>query len=277
MKTLALSVVPQDVGCNAKCKFCISESTFKPDTPVRAVDYCVLDRACRFAKDCGAQTGIITGKGEPLLMEMDRVQKVVNVMSEHFAQIDIHTNGKRIIELNRMGILSGLHDTGLTNITLSIAHYSMEHNGRLMGFEPYDVAKTIQILKDIGFHVRLSCVLAKSYIDSFEEIEQFLDFAHDSGADAVIFRELWVAGVDCPEKDWCKTHYVPLSLWGDFAKRKDLRRIMDLPWGGVYDYCGMAVSASECEYRQVEFVKSLILLPDNHVYSSWASEASKLW
>ena len=276
MKTLALSVVPQDVGCNAKCKFCISKSTFKPED-IRFVDSCVLDRACRYAKDCGAQTGIITGKGEPLLMDPERIRQVVNVMSDHFAQIDIHTNGRALEKMDVRCRLADLHEAGLTNITLSIAHYSKEHNSRLMGFKPYDIAGVISVLKNYNFHVRLSCVLAKSYIDSLEEIEKYLDFAHDYDADSVIFRELWVAGEKCPEKDWCESHYVPLSLWTEFAKKQGLVRVMDLPWGGVYDYCGMAVSASECEYRQVEFVKSLIFMPDNHMYSSWASKASKLW
>jgi molybdenum cofactor biosynthesis enzyme MoaA len=283
MRTLSLSVVPQQVGCDAECKFCISGSTFVPRED-RFVDMCAVKRACLYARNCGALTGIVTGKGEPLLMDHALLRDIIQVLSETFGQVDLHTNGVRLLKNRDGGILETLTDGGLTNLTVSVAHYDSEKNSEVMDLgQPY-LAELMKHLKKYrrNLHIRLSCVLAKGYIDTPEEMINYLKFAKQNKIDSVIFRELWVAGKDSPTKKWCQEHYMSISdddnVWRMFRRRyMNQRQLMELPWSYVYDWNGVSVTASECEYQTVDFAKSLILLPDNHLYYNWSSPASRLW
>ena len=285
MKTLSLSIVPETVGCNAKCKMCISRSTFA--TVNEKVDYETLDRACRYAKDCGAQTAIITSKGETLLTDTEHMRKCLSIVGDHFAQIDLHTNGTLLSP--ETWAETGLYH--LTNITISIAHYDPKKNAELMGID-IDYDKLFGFLKPINIHKRLSCVMAKGFIDSPEEIEKYLTFARHHGINAVVFRDLWVTDHDTPEAKWCNEHSLnrghrdpsaidPFNTWywsKDRTTRDDeLHVIHKLPWSEVYEWKGVQITVAECDYNREDFVKSLILLPDNHVYSTWNSKASMIW
>lgn len=278
MRTLALSVVPQVVGCNASCKFCISRETFDPAAD-EGLPEVVLRRACRFARNCGAQTGIITSKGETLLTDPSLLKRVVHILSEYFGQVDLHTNGLLLPEID----IKKLKEAGLTNITLSRGHYDWVKNLEMMEVEKRLLGACLEdwLIPEnrrsggYDLHFRLSCVLAKDYIDSRSKIKKFLAYATKFQANAVIFRELWAVG-DSLQAKWCREHRVSLMEAKAFFEQ-EAEEILSLPWGKVYDYMGMAVSVSECNFRSKDFVKSLILLPDNHLYYSWATPASMLW
>jgi len=278
MRALCLSVVPQTVGCNAKCRCCLSRTNFNVDGR-KKLNLGVVRRACRFAKDLGAQSAIITGKGEPTMMDRVHLVEVTKVLGEFFSQIDFHTNGLLLPYLGPDYIRT-LYGAGLTNLTLSIAHYDDKKNAEVMGIlKPY-IEKTFDWLKTYGdgIHVRLSCLLARGYIDSPEEMKKYCDFAADHGVSAVVFRGLWVKDGKTEQDVWSRDHRVDMAtLFKEFVRTYGLPSIMSLPWGDVYEYRDMSLTATECDYREKDFVKSLNLLPDNHLYYEWGSKASKLW
>jgi uncharacterized Fe-S cluster-containing radical SAM superfamily enzyme len=211
-------------------------------------------------------------------MDRKHLVRVLSVMSRHFSQIDFHTNG---ILLPKLGpdYLRELYGAGLTNLTISVAHYDEKRNGELMGVRRPYLKRLFDWLHTYGdgIHVRLSCLLAKGYIDTAKEMKRYCDFAVRNGASSVVFRGLWVTNDGRTKEDrWSRGHRVDMGTL--FRKFWDgSKPLFSLPWGDVYDYKGIAVSATECDFRQVDFVKSLNLLPDNHLYYAWGTPASRLW
>ena len=53
-------------------------------------------------------------------------------------------------------------------------------------------------------------------------------------------------------------------------------RIFDLPWGQtVYDVDGINVTAATCTVNYYkDSIKSLVFLPNNHLYTTWEFEGS---
>jgi sulfatase maturation enzyme AslB (radical SAM superfamily) len=69
MKINSISIVPQEVGCNAKCKYCIAHLTkaVRKGRKKPGIILPKLEKCLKFAKEGGAQTAIITSHGETLL------------------------------------------------------------------------------------------------------------------------------------------------------------------------------------------------------------------
>ena len=286
MRTAELSVVPESFVCNANCPFCISKQNFDPCDKRTHISERALVRAIQYAKDCGAQTGIVTGKGEPLCMDPDLIDSVIRTLRDSFGRVDLHTNGLKLVEMEHADFVSymdHLRSCGLTNLTLSIAHHHSRLHMESMGItkpvlEPL-VRRILTYKNSHPLHVRFACVLAKEYVGTREQIERYLQFAHEWGADAVIFREMWVSGAS-PQAKWCRDNFVSKEVVRSlmFDNTQDFKPLMEHPWGWVYEYKGkVAVSTGVCDFHEDDFAKSLILLPDNHLYYLWSSPASRIW
>ena len=69
MKINSISIVPEEVGCNYKCKYCIAHMTndIRKDIRKPGIILPKLEKCLKYAKDLGAGTTIVTSSGEPLL------------------------------------------------------------------------------------------------------------------------------------------------------------------------------------------------------------------
>jgi len=68
MKINSISIVPQDVGCNAKCKYCIAHLTknIRKDLKNPGVNLPKLEKCLKYLKSFNVSTAIITSSGETL-------------------------------------------------------------------------------------------------------------------------------------------------------------------------------------------------------------------
>ena len=65
----SISIVPQDVGCNAKCKYCIAAMTCnaRMDMKKPGINLPKLEKCLKYAKNGDASTAIITSSERPYL------------------------------------------------------------------------------------------------------------------------------------------------------------------------------------------------------------------
>jgi len=290
VRTAELSVVPESFVCNANCPYCISRQNPDP-TDKASVGLGALIRAIRFSRDCGAQTAIITGKGEPMIMNDTHVHNVVERLGRDFGRIDLHTNGVRIATGDRQAVteyLETLQRDGLTNLTVSIASMYPGAHTKSLGLKTEILGSLARRLADYKkshtIHIRWACILAKEFVSTPDQMEAYLRFAADWGADSVIFRELWVSD-GTPQGKWCKDNFVSAEDFIEWRARyglnHEIRPLLVHPWGKTYEVSvsgrKLEVSVGVCDFHNDDFVKSLILLPDNHLYYLWGSPAAKVW
>ena len=77
MKFQSISIVPETVGCNARCKYCIADMTPEHRTK-KKINFNKLSNALQYAISGGAQTAILTSKGETTLSDWKYLGKIVN-------------------------------------------------------------------------------------------------------------------------------------------------------------------------------------------------------
>jgi sulfatase maturation enzyme AslB (radical SAM superfamily) len=290
MNIQSVSIVPESVGCNGRCKYCIAAMTPHLNQGKR-INLNRLHDALIYAKSGGAQTAIITSKGETLLSQWAFIGQILNsCREENFGQRDMHTNAF-LIE-NRMDeFYSSFIDIKgrLTNITITVASLIPEINNELMG-SSYDFKKTLNFLsQDCDLLVRLSCVMNKRGVHDRKTIEDYIKKSKEFGVRAIVFRELWIPRTQNHDTagetvtSWSRENKVDIGT-GERALQEMREEgiahpIFTLPWGQiVYDVDGVNVVCSTCTENFWESdkgsIKSVVFLPDNHLYSSWEFKGS---
>ena len=296
----SISIVPEYVGCNQKCKFCIARMTSSPKAEKFNEEKYLkkLKRALKYVKSGGAQTAIITSKGETLLSSKDYLLKIIELLGKDFGQIDLHTNGSLLTR----EMAENFYDAGLTNITLSVP--SLSKDSLISITEDFvDYRNIIGFCRDIGLAVRLSCVTNKQGVKDLNSMLEYIREAKMAGVHQIVFRELWV-----PEKSkqsnsevykWSQENFIPLGNFRAFIEELEKERkayyIFALPWGEkVYDIEGMNITCATCTanyYNSVcstelcdnnsanvsDTIKSVVFLPDGHLYSTWEFEGSMIF
>ena len=293
----SISIVSEDVGCNQRCKFCIARMTSFPKAEKFNEEKYLkkLGRALKYVKSGNAQTAIITSKGETLLSSKDYLLKIIGLLEKDFGQIDLHTNGSLLTR----GMAENFYDAGLTNITLSVPSLN-RHNLISITEDFVDYRNIIGFCRDIGLAVRLSCVTNKQGVKDLNSMFEYIKEAKLIGAHQIVFMELWI-----PEKSeqsnpevckWSQENFIPLGNFREFVERFEkegkAHYIFTLPWGEkVYDIEGMNITCATCTanyYNSVctaklcgnnsinsgNTIKSVVFLPDCHLYSTWEFEGS---
>ena len=67
MKIGTFSVVVGTAACDAACPFCVSKMTAQNAPASPEINWRNFEIGCRFARDGGVSTMLLTGKGEPLI------------------------------------------------------------------------------------------------------------------------------------------------------------------------------------------------------------------
>lgn len=164
--------------CNAKCSWCIERDGYHPayHAPIDILISQIL---------ASGKTNIVLLGGEPLLYK--GMSLLVNLLVKNKRKVWITTNG---FLLTTKYIFHNLY--GITGVNISIHHYDMEKNKEIthIRIKEDQLISAIRTLHYIGAHVRMNCNSIAGYIDTPEEIINYVHWAKNIGADKVRFAEL---------------------------------------------------------------------------------------
>ena len=282
MKINSLSIVPQDIGCNAKCKYCIAHLTrgVRKGLNKPGINLSKLEKCIKYVK---ASTAIITSSGETLLGSWTNIENILWLCRKYFGQIDLHTNGIEILYPPKYGKdFAQMLAPYLTNITITVPHYDIDkckEHGLNVDYE-----KLFKILTNLGIAIRLSCVICKDGINDFEQMLRYIKFYNKLGVSQIVFRELCIPEWRVDDKkdpeekiySWCDNNFISEN---DIHRALQcIRRDKQLNWwrnGQPYEAYVVAVSTSTCTNNVTkEVVKSAVYLPDNNLYPDWDTKCN---
>lgn len=286
MKIQTLTAVVGSSACNAKCPYCVSRMT--PGCGVakdlQPVNWRNFRKACRFARDCGVSTLLLTGKGEPTLWP-DVIERYLGEIDNDkldFPFIELQTNG---IELTRMKAayehkLKSWYDFGMTLISLSVAHFDPERNANIVGVE-YNPWDAVEMIHDAGMSVRMNCTLVKGGIDSIENAEYFIEYCKNFGVEQITLREVTKPEISesVEISDWVRDNQVDgfEEKLGRHMLHHGAALLLHLPHGAtVFDWHGQNVCLNNCltSSKDPEKIRQLIFFPDGHLRYSWCYEGA---
>lgn len=188
--------------CNARCPFCVEE--LRPAARGRELPMQkTIERDDARYFDQLEQTLValrpldpsvsVTG-GEPSLDP--RLPAILRMLAVHRARKrTVTTNGSGLLDVREdRAVIDWITTTGVKHLNISRANPDQEMNARLMrltdGLSIEQLRAVIARARAGGTRVRLSCVLVRGAIDSFDGVLRYLDFAAGLGVDNVIFRQL---------------------------------------------------------------------------------------
>lgn len=280
MKINAISVVPQDVGCNAKCKYCIAHLTKSVRKGLKkpGINLPKLEKCFKYAQSFGCNTGIITSHGETLLGSWTNIENILWLMNKYFGQVDLHTNATEILNPPEFGRdFAQMLAPYLTNVTITVPHYNQIECAK-HGLE-VNYKYLIEKLNNLGLTVRLSCVIHKEGINSLKEMRNYIKYYGRIGVSQIVFRELWIPILNNPDKrtekliGWCRKNHIPQNEIDTALRDGSVWSDKELNWWGngqPYEINGVAVSSSTCTQNVTkDIVKSVVYRPDNYLYPDW--------
>jgi len=289
MKATSLSVNLW-APCNAKCPFCISRLTWKTGEHSNDLLIRALPKAYGYAKWHGVDTVLFTSNGEPALAKEELETALDIAVSFGFPVIELQTNGYAFTDTS--AIYTGdLAAAGLTTMAISVAHPDPVRSAEIMGLPSgYNYLDIARQAAEKGLVVRVSLNLTEDVVDLTHpdiSVKPWVIYARklrEAGVHQLTLRELGMPeatdkGVRIAE--WISKSAASDSQVGHLARMierngKPLRR---LSYGNtVYEFEGLGVVVATCmtDNTNPDEIRSLILMPDGHLYHSWNHRGSIL-
>jgi len=283
MKATSLSINLAG-GCNAKCPFCISSSTWKTGVHDNKKLEKALPKALAYARYHSVDTVLITGSGEPTLHKdlLFRIAKETRNLG--IPAIEVQTNGA-LLEKDP-GILSGFYFNGVTTVALSISSTDPGRSAELMGIDVNYLTLAKQI-DEMGFLCRISLNLTRGdqFLTHPESLREYAHILKGAGVRQLTFRQLGFPEVPEETKSSSeKIKWIEQNGFGLFSDLSETVRscgsfLRSLSYGAeVFDFEGLSVVPTTCmtEKTNGEEIRSFILQPDGHIYHSWNYRGSIL-
>jgi uncharacterized Fe-S cluster-containing radical SAM superfamily enzyme len=239
--------------------------------------------ALALARRCNVTTAMLTGKGEPTLWP-DEISQYLTNMKNEFPIVELQTNG---ISLEKIGAekLKYWNMNGLSVICLSVVSTDYGKNQEVYGKNHYVLSERVDWLHQLGFSVRLICIMAKGYVDDVDSVRKFIDWAKYHKVEQVSLMP-----VSKPQKtghehdlktfDWVDSHTVGMksldAIAADFKKNGS--PIRQLEHGAVvYDYDGQNVCLNHClrSPNDLGVIRNLIF-DGEHLRHDWRFEGAIL-
>lgn len=282
MKISLFSIVAGSEACNARCPFCISKMT--PPNGITlaepSVNWRNFEKACQFAQRMNVTTAMITGKGEPTLFPSQITTFLERLSKYEMPLVELQTNGIPLAEKEDSdALLRKWYDLGLTTVAISIVHYDAEKNRQI--YLPYrkayiDLPKLIARIHACGLNVRLACIMVNGYIDSAEEVQKLIHFAHENKVEQLTFRPVNnpVESRNKDVGDWTAQHRLSLEQAQDIAAflQEKGSPLMKTEYGAtVYDVGGqnVCITNSLTLNKDSEDIRQLIFFPNGHLAYDW--------
>ena len=239
----SLSVLPIARACQAACRFCFSESSASVEQMPHQLDLVHVEALCVSAKARGAERFVITGGGEPGLVQHDQLLRLIRMGHRHFGKVVLITNGVHLARLEESDCqqrLTDYREAGLSVLSVSRHYHDAARNSDIMGLD----TRTERVLASRaehpaleGLRLRLICVLQKGGVEDARTLEDYVDWAVAQGVAELCFKELYVSTTTesayhaNPENQWSREHQVSLSLITEYFARKGFEVASRLPWG----------------------------------------------
>ena len=173
--------------CHNKCKFCIARKDGKhEDTDI---DF-ILD-AIDLLKSSGIECEITLTGGEPTLC-LDKFIRVMDKChSVGFKCRTVSTTGYGLVKDSNA--LNKMRDYGFThNINISRNDISQDGSNKVFGNEDNisvsDIAKIARYTNLNDMEMRLSCVILKGHVDTYEKLKEYCDTFARCGVENFLFR-----------------------------------------------------------------------------------------
>ena len=240
----SISILPVARACQANCPFCFSRASVSAEIRPDATDWHRVAEVLKQAQARGASRVVITGGGEPSMLEDFELDRLIREAAAVFSKVVLITNGYkwgRAPEEERAKALERLELAGLTVMAISRHHFDSKRNSAIMklstGSEGVAATWSRMDLKLKRLRLRWICVLQRGGIEDRNSLERYLDWAVETGVQEVCFKELYVSSsieseyYDRSANDWSAENQVPLSLVIDLAREARWELVERLPWG----------------------------------------------
>lgn len=245
LKPRTLSVLPIALACQAKCRFCFSESSASLEQRAKLANVALAEQWMEPASAAGAERFVITGGGEPGLLVHTSLVDLIATGARHFPKVVLITNAVHLAKRASEQRAAMLHDyatAGLSVLAISRHHDDTARNAEIMGLDTgtehvLETWRTGCPGQGAAMRLRLICVLQKGGIESTEDIGRYLTWAQAQGVDEVCFKELYVSTTlesayhAAPENVWSLANQVPLSLVTEIMPTLGFEKDGALPWG----------------------------------------------
>jgi organic radical activating enzyme len=275
----SLSFLPMARGCQASCPFCFSEASASAEQKQAPPDWGSVRQWVNLAHRHGAERAVITGGGEPTLLQWADLFRLIQTCHSRFDKVVLITNGVKLARMNEADAavrLQELRDAGLSVLAVSRHHSSEAINTKLMNLETHTPAllrahaSNSEVLADL--RLRLICVLQRGGVESVADIEEYTAWAASCGVAEVCFKELYVSTSQESvyhsnrANDWSARNQIPLSLVHDWAATKGFRIQSHLPWGApIFGGTAQSKSLRVAAYTE----PSLFWERSNGIARSW--------
>lgn len=290
MKIGTMSIVVGGNACNAKCPFCVSKMTPKNNISEKRSEVDTtrymrnVHKACRLAEMSGVNTVLITGKGEPSLYLDDVKAVLMDIERYKFPFVEFQTNGillaKWLKEFKDAGNENSYRVTplefmnlhGVSTISISMVHYLNDANKTIYSNDYPDLAPVIKGLHEMGFSVRLSCIMLSGYIDNWTTVCNLVDYAQVNNVEQLTIRPVFSQDKDVFKFVSNRQVYDGNLQYIHDRLEEDGTLLMTLGHGAkVYDFHGQNVCLSNCLTMKPETdeLRQIILFPDGHIRGSW--------
>ena len=246
----SLSILPIARACQAKCPFCFSKASVSAETGAKTIDWRRIAIVLKHAHARGARRVVITGGGEPSMLEDSDLDRLIRESAATFSKVVLISNGykwgRMPSDRARATALEYLDAAGLSVLAISRHHFDPERNSSIMKLSTRseEIANTWSRVSSGLSHLKLRwiCVLQREGIEDRDSLERYLDWVVEGGAHEVCFKELYVSTsvesefFDRSANDWSARNQVPLRLVVDLACDAGWKLVEKLPWGApIYE------------------------------------------
>ena len=271
--------------CNARCPFCIAKSTWKTGVEDNEGLFRGLEKCLGYARYHRVDSVMITGTGEPTLLD-DAVAEVVSEARRlGFPSIELQTNGMLLAQEPRR--LETLAKIGLTGLAVSTAHPDPYQNQMTIGVT-HDYLDLLSKASGMGLLTRVTLNLVNNCFNTVK-LADWADILVSRGIHQLTLRELGIPDVNpldtvASERARAWTEANRMLEREVHELRRDIRQhghlVRTTAFGvEIYDYHGLSTCVSpSCliENTSLDEIRSMILQPDGYIYSSWSLPGSIL-
>lgn len=239
-----ISVLPIAMACQASCRFCFSKTSVSSEFKGRIGDWARIKSVLSQAKKAGAKRAVITGGGEPTLLESAQLHRLIEECSKSFDKVVLISNAYVLAKMTaheRLSTLQRWDNAGLSILAVSRHHNDNDKNAHIMGVDTQTelIAKTFNDNRDAlaGMTLRLICVIQKDGVATLQDVEDYLSWAVEQGVRQVNFKELYVstsnesAYSNLQANDYSAVNQVSLGIIHDFVEKYKWEQIATLDWG----------------------------------------------
>jgi len=287
MKFKLFSVVVGTTACFAKCPFCVSGEAINEENKIAPkINFRNFKIAANLANRSGVDTVMFTSYGEPCLFPDQITQYLKHLREFNFPFIELQTNGILLLKEEYLKYLKTWYDLGLTTISISTVSEKFELNKK--NYTPNgkycNLSNLIDLLHKIGFSVRLTCICCKGYVETIENVKDYINFAKENKVEQVTLRPVndeyrrptaakWISENRLSNED---KEEIRRFLNEEGTKLLELERI-----GTVYDIYGQNVCFSVpltkfTRDTNPDNARQLIFFPDGHIRYEWEMEGGIL-